>query len=60
MDGTVPHHLSKDGSQTPHVHSSAVVLGTQQNLWRTIPQCDHLVCVWTHWYTKGASQAQVC
>lgn len=35
-------HLHKDAAYRPDVDGGGVRLSTQKNLWRAVPQCDHL------------------
>lgn len=36
-------HLSKDTPNAPHIEGGGVVGGAQQDVWRPIPQCHHLM-----------------
>lgn len=38
----VRYHFSEDASQTPDVHGCGVVLTTQEDFWRPVPESDHL------------------
>ena len=47
--------FSEDTAGTPHIYAGRVELGTEQNVWRTIPEGDHFSAVASHWDTKGPS-----
>lgn len=35
-------HLSKNGTDGPHINAGRVLTSTEQDLWRPIPQCNNL------------------
>mmetsp|Transcript_28795 Transcript_28795/g.74917 ORF Transcript_28795/g.74917 Transcript_28795/m.74917 type:complete len:211 (+) Transcript_28795:179-811(+) len=52
-------HLRDDAAHTPDVDGHTVACATQQDLRRSIPHGDHLVCVLRHRHGVGPSQAEV-
>lgn len=52
-------HFGEDAADGPHVDLHPVLLRTQQDLGRTLPQGDHLVGVGSGRLPLGARQAEV-
>ena len=52
-------HLSKDGTDRPHVHASGVLSSTKQDLWSTIPKGDDLMGIASQRNAEGSSKTEI-
>lgn len=53
------HDLREDAPDGPDIDRGRVILRTQQNVRRSIPQSHHLMCKVLNWDAEGASEAEI-
>ena len=57
--GTLEDHLGEDAPEAPDIDGHGVRLGSEENLWRSVPQGDDLVSVAPLRHREGSGQAEV-
>ncbi len=58
-EGMPVRHFSKDATDRPDIDGRRVVFGTEENLWRAVPESHYLVGVGPHWESKGPGESKI-
>ena len=52
-------HFGEDAAYGPDVDRRRILLGSEEDLRRSVPEGDNLVCVGLDWESKGSGETEI-
>lgn len=52
-------HLRENATEGPHIDTESVLFLSEENFWRSVPECDYFVSVGLDGESESASQSKI-